>query len=169
MSKEHNLKSHLNHCSSLRILVSKCNFKRLDIRMCAAISSVFGFIRTQGYHNHMINFTVAHDKEHQITNSYPYGISNNRLSNATQGKQGTHTLAGWLLSVSVILPSQASGTYVRTRNMNHCPLLDNLQTNLIDCSLSHYQHEPHCVISYRVFFMDHQLRVHREFTELPLS
>ena len=30
----------------------------------------------------------------------------------------------------------------------------------------HYQHESHCVISFWIFFMDHQLRMHREFTEL---
>jgi len=93
------------------------------------ILPVFGFIRTQGYWKHMINFVVVSDKEYQIkyqiTNSYSYGISNNRLSNATQRKQGTHTLAGWLLCVSVIF-SEASGTYVRTRNLY-------LQTNLIDC------------------------------------
>jgi len=46
----------------LRILVSKCNFKQLDIRVCA-ILALFGFIRTQGYQNHMINLAVAHDKE----------------------------------------------------------------------------------------------------------
>jgi len=106
---------------------------------------------------------TTRSKEYQITNSYSYGISNNRLSNATQGKQGAHTLAGWLLSVSVIFLSQASSTYVRTRNVNHCPLLDNLQTNLIGCSLSTWISLCYLFLD---FFMDHQLCVHREFTEL---